>query len=165
MDNSTNRPSGNPDGRASLSSMARSQRSTASPSSPPEPPPNRAPSVLDSPFMSDLGDSTREALPPPYEDASGFIDLDKLRAAAAAEAAARPPSFAPPPPSQRGSRTAPPTAASIFAAPQPVQTGPSRMMGIVIGGSIAAAGLVAAFFIASRGNAAHETAEIGRAHV
>src|SRR5688500_15762147 len=128
MDDSTNRPSRTPDGRASLSAIARAtQRSTMSPSTPPEPP-NRRSNVPDSPFLSDPTDKAREALPPPYEDASGFIDLDKLRAAAAAEAASRPPSFAPPPPASRGPRTPPPTAQSIFAAPQTTQSGPSQTM-------------------------------------
>ena len=154
MDDPTNRPSGTPDGRASLSAMARAQRST--PSQPP-PPPNRKSNVPDSPFVSDPTEGMREALPPPYEDASGFIDLDKLRAEAAAQAAARPPSFAPPPPAHKGARTPPPVAASIFATPEPTRSGPSQTMGMIIGGSIAAAGLVAAFFIVSRGNSAHET--------
>ena len=160
MDDSTNRPSQNPDGRASLTAMARAtQRSSTSQATPPDSPPSsRRQNVPDSPFISDPTERTREALPPPYEDASGFIDLDKLRAAAAAEAAARPPSFAPPPPAPRGPRTPPPVAASIFApAHQPVQSGPSQTMGMVIGGSIAAAGLIAAFFIVSRSNAPQET--------
>jgi hypothetical protein len=154
MDDPTNRPSRTPDGRASLSAMARAQRS--SPSQPPPPPSHRV-SVPDSPFVSAPTETTREALPPPYDDASGFIDLDKLRAEAAAQAAARPPSFAPPPPAQKGARTPPPVAASIFATAEPVRSGPSQTMGMIIGGSIAAAGLVAAFFIVSRGNSAQET--------
>ena len=151
MDDPTNRPSRTPDGRASLSAMA---RATNRSSTPPDPP-NRNVNVPDSPFVSDPTETMREALPPPYEDASGFIDLDKLRAAAAAEAAARPPSFAPPPPASRSPRTPPPTAASIFSIPPPAPSGPSQTMGMIIGGSIAAAGLVAAFFIVSRNNAAH----------
>jgi hypothetical protein len=137
--------------------MARAtQRSSTSPSAPPDPPPSRRSNVPDSPFVSDPTEAKREELPPPYEDASGFIDLDKLRAAAAAQAASRPPSFAPPPPASKGPRTPPPTAASIFATPQPVHSGPSQTMGMIIGGSIAAAGLVAAFFIVSRSNSAAE---------
>jgi hypothetical protein len=137
--------------------MARAtQRSSTSPATPPDSASSRKLNLPDSPFISDPTETTREALPPPYEDASGFIDLDKLRAAAAADAAARPPSFAPPPAAPRGPRTPPPVAASIFAPPPPVQSGPSQTMGMVIGGSIAAAGLVAAFFIVSRGNASHE---------
>jgi hypothetical protein len=154
MDDPTNRPSRTPDGRASLSAMARAQRS--SPSQPPPPPSPRV-SVPDSPFVSAPSERAREALPPPYDDASGFIDLDKLRAEAAAQAAARPPSFAPPPPAQKGARTPPPVAASIFATAEPVRSGPSQTMGMIIGGSIAAAGLVAAFFIVSRGNSAQDT--------
>ena len=94
MEDSSDRQSKTPDGGAPLSAMARASRS-ASPSAPPPAPENRN-SAFSSPFVSDDRRPKNEDLPPPYEDASGFIDLDKLRAAAMAEAAARPPSFSSP---------------------------------------------------------------------
>ncbi|HEY3593774.1 MAG TPA: hypothetical protein VGL13_07870, partial [Polyangiaceae bacterium] len=92
---------------------------------------------------------TRDELPPPYDDASGFIDLDKLREAAMAEAA-----FPVPPVPQftpYQTSTAPPVEANI---PEMADDPPRRLSattGILIGGAIAVAGLAASFFIVSRG--------------
>jgi hypothetical protein len=159
---SSKRPSKKTERRTTLTAMARAtQRSTESPKSS-TPPRTAKISMPPSPPFFDL--PRRDELPPPYDDESGFIDLDKLREAAMAEASipSTPPPMSPLPMYQ--SRTAPPVAATLPAPPEETARRSSTAMGIIVGSAIAAAGIAASFFIVSRGIDVRDLGHQGAKH-
>jgi hypothetical protein len=158
---SSRRPSKKNERRTTLTAMARAtQRTSESPRSAPR---EREPRISSPPppTFYDRLPTPRNELPPPYDDASGFIDLDKLREAALAEASVPsipsvPASPVPPSMGLYQSRTAPPVAATLPEPPPPQKSGTAT--GIIVGTLIAAAGLAASFFIVSRGINLHDLA-------
>jgi hypothetical protein len=151
---SSRRPNKKTERRTTLTAMARAtQRSAESSRATPREREARI-SAPPSPTFYDRLPAPRHELPPPYDDASGFIDLDKLREAAMAEASlpsvpSVPSSPTPTSPMLYPTRTAPPVAATVPEAP--LSQPSSAATGVVVGSLIAAAGLAASFFIVSHG--------------